>query len=98
MIESYHNQLKSFYLTRGHNHRVDRVVYTLVHLVVCDYRSEHLQVELGLKDMPLTAGQASRQREAYILNLDEARSMVDICTLNDELVRNIFVWLIIRDS
>lgn len=92
MIESYHNQLKSFYLTRSRNKRVDRVVYTLVHLVVCDYRSEHVQVEFGLKDMPLNAAQSKRKREADRLDLNEAQSMVNTIIVNDETVSCLHYW------
>ncbi|CAO3645158.1 unnamed protein product [Mucor hiemalis] len=83
MIESYHNQLKSFYLTRSRNKRVDRVVYTLVHVVLCDYRTEHVQVEFGLKAMPLTIEQAKRKKKADAIDLSVAQSMVTLSLEND---------------
>lgn len=86
MIESYHNQLKSFYLTRSRNKRVDRVVYTLVNVVLCDYRTEHVQVELGLKAMPLTKEQAKRKRLADEVDLIVAQSMISTITENDQMV------------
>ncbi|KAI8889599.1 hypothetical protein K501DRAFT_315026 [Backusella circina FSU 941] len=43
LIESYHNQLKSFYLGRSRNVSVDRLVYVLSEIVTIDYRQESIQ-------------------------------------------------------
>lgn len=49
LIESYHNQLKRFYLGRSRNHRVDRIIYLLSQVVALDYRQEALQLSLGVR-------------------------------------------------
>ncbi|KAI7870062.1 hypothetical protein BDF14DRAFT_230432 [Spinellus fusiger] len=86
MIESYHNQLKSFYLTRSRNKHVDRVVYTLSKLVVCDYRTEHVQVELGIREMKLTIAEMARRKAAESIDITTAHSMVRLDPLSENMV------------
>ncbi|KAI7869244.1 hypothetical protein BDF14DRAFT_1723092, partial [Spinellus fusiger] len=86
MIESYHNQLKSFYLTRPRNKRVDRVVYTLSKLVVCDYRTEHAQVELGIREMRLIIAEMARRKVAESIDTTTAHSMVRLDPLSENVV------------
>jgi hypothetical protein len=51
LIESYHNSSMSYYLgrSRGQNHRVDRLIYSLGQLVEPDYRQEILQIFYDFK-------------------------------------------------
>jgi hypothetical protein len=86
MIESYHNQLKLFYLTRFRNKCVDRVIYTLVNVVLCDYRTEHIQMELGLKVMPLTSEWLKKKKNADEIELSIAQSMISLYVENDQTV------------
>ncbi|ORE01006.1 hypothetical protein BCV72DRAFT_218091, partial [Rhizopus microsporus var. microsporus] len=90
MIESYHNQLESFYLIRSPNKCVGRVVYTLVNVVLCDYRIEHVQVKFGLKVMPLTTEQSKREKKADEIELNAAQIMVTMSLANDQVVSPLF--------
>ncbi|KAI7847585.1 hypothetical protein BDC45DRAFT_451617 [Circinella umbellata] len=75
-VESWHNQLKSFYLGRSRCCRVDRIVYTLVELVEIDYRQHALQVKYGFKHMSLSAHEKQRKKEANKIDFNIANSMI----------------------
>lgn len=62
LIESYHNRLKTFYLGRSRNLRVDRLVYMLTEIVSLDYRQDALAVFLGIKTITLTANEKKKKR------------------------------------
>lgn len=50
-VESWHNQLKSVYLDRRPNRRVDRLLYLLVHDVATDYQANIQRVAARLGKM-----------------------------------------------
>ncbi|ORE07611.1 hypothetical protein BCV72DRAFT_205222, partial [Rhizopus microsporus var. microsporus] len=90
MIESYRSQLKPFCLTKSRNKYVGRVVYTLVNVVLCDYRAEHVQVEVGLKVMSLSTEQSKRKKKADEIELSVAQSMVTTSLANDRVTSLLF--------
>ncbi|KAG2232620.1 hypothetical protein INT48_001309, partial [Thamnidium elegans] len=53
-FESYRNKLKTFYLGRPRNQRIDRLVYMLTDQLVLDYRRNHLQTSLGIRPAKLS--------------------------------------------
>jgi hypothetical protein len=75
-IESYHNQLKTFYFGRTRNTRVDRIIYILSQVVVSDYRQEALQVKLGIKSYHLTKKEKQSKRLAYDIDTATATYMI----------------------
>ena len=75
-VESWHNQLKSFYLGRSRCCRVDRVIYTLVDLVELDYRQEVLQVKFGFKSAWLSSHEKKRRKEANKIDFHVADTMI----------------------
>lgn len=77
MIESYHNQIKSFYLERTRNMRVDRVVYLLSQIVVTDYHQEHLRVFLGFQKPSLTDAEKKKLSLANAIDPTVALSMIE---------------------
>lgn len=54
LIESHHNQIKTFYFGRSRNLRVDCLVYLLSQIVVVDYQQEYVRVYLGFQKSDLT--------------------------------------------
>jgi hypothetical protein len=76
LIESYHNKLKTFYLGRSRNHRVDRIVYMLSKIVTLDYRRDETQVLFGIKPAYLSGFEQERKRIADRLPLHIADLMV----------------------
>ena len=89
-IESYHNQIKSFYFHRSRNTRVDRVVYILSQLVVADYRQEAVQVQYGYKKMHLTKQEKERKSKAENINIDQAVYMITIDDNNSNVSKPCF--------
>lgn len=85
LIESFHNNLKSNYLGRSRNVRVDKIVYLLSHVVIIDYRQDALRVQIGLKKIHLSPQEEQRKEKADDIDIDEAVYMVT--ELNDN-VRN----------
>lgn len=75
-IESYHNQLKSFYIGRTRNKRVDRIVYILSQVVINDYRQDALQVQLGIKAFHLTEKENKSKALADNIDIDNAIYMI----------------------
>jgi hypothetical protein len=63
-IESYHNQLKAFYIERVRNRRVDCVIYILSQVVTSDYRQDALQVQFGIKNFHLTKKEKTKQKQS----------------------------------
>lgn len=77
MIESHHNQLKSFYLGKKlRNTRIDRVIYVLSQIIELDYRQDTLQTFLGLKKVYFSVMDLAKKKQAFNLPTDVAMSMV----------------------
>ncbi|OAD72687.1 hypothetical protein PHYBLDRAFT_73092 [Phycomyces blakesleeanus NRRL 1555(-)] len=49
LIESYYNQLKTFYLGRARSLRVDRLIYLLAKVLTLDYRQENVKTLYGFQ-------------------------------------------------
>ncbi|OAD70582.1 hypothetical protein PHYBLDRAFT_171328 [Phycomyces blakesleeanus NRRL 1555(-)] len=49
LIESYYNQLKTFYLERVRSLRVDRLIYLLAKVLTLDYRQESVKTLYGFQ-------------------------------------------------
>ncbi|KAI7846565.1 hypothetical protein BDC45DRAFT_404883, partial [Circinella umbellata] len=49
LIESWHSHLKTVYLGRSRNHRVDRIIYILAEKVELDFRRDAYQIRHGIK-------------------------------------------------
>ncbi|KAI8328281.1 hypothetical protein BC941DRAFT_363930 [Chlamydoabsidia padenii] len=76
LIESYHNQLKTFYLGRTKKNRMDRTIYLLSQVVVYDYRQDALQVLYGVKNFRMTKAEKISKNLADEINISVACSMV----------------------
>ncbi|CEP17264.1 hypothetical protein [Parasitella parasitica] len=76
LIESYHNQIKSLYLGRSRNLRVDHIVYLLAKVIIVDYRQDNLKTYVSIQDPRLTAEEEKRKQKARAINVDVARFMV----------------------
>lgn len=76
LIESYHNKLKTIYLGRSRNLRVDRLVYMLSQIVILDYRQEALQTLIGIRPVALNAREKKRKSTADSIDIQEASLMI----------------------
>ncbi|KAG1052337.1 hypothetical protein G6F43_005510 [Rhizopus delemar] len=77
LIESYHNQIKSFYLGRSRNLRVDHMLYLLTKVILVDYRQDSIITYYGFQDAKLTAFEEKKRAKAYEINFDIACSMIE---------------------
>ncbi|KAG1501015.1 hypothetical protein G6F53_011179 [Rhizopus delemar] len=75
-IESYHNQIKSFYLGRSRNLGVDHKLYLLTKGIV-DYRQDSIRTYYGFHDAKLAAFEEEKRAKAYEINFDIACSMME---------------------
>ncbi|KAF7723032.1 hypothetical protein EC973_002408 [Apophysomyces ossiformis] len=86
-VESWHNQLKTTYLKRKHNRRVDRLLYILVHDVEFDYKINTARVtpnigpEAALNDMVSGYAVRSFTQEDTVYNINVQDSKMFACTL-----------------
>ncbi|KAL0582105.1 hypothetical protein ABG067_008213, partial [Albugo candida] len=85
LIESYHNQLKSFYIGRSRQLRVDYLIYLLSSVVIADYRLESIKSMYGVKEINLTMDEEKKKKKAFELDYDIANAMVEQI---DELLLN----------
>ena len=92
-VESWHNQLKSFYLSRSHCCHVDRVIYTLVDLIELDYRQEALQVKFGFKSAWLSSHEKKRRKEANKVDFQVANTMIIFETGVVSVIKLLFMCL-----
>ncbi|CEG73758.1 hypothetical protein RMATCC62417_09077 [Rhizopus microsporus] len=76
LIESYHNQLKTFYLGRSRSLRVDRLVYLLSQVVALDSWQDTIKAAHDFGGFRLTASE-EKKRAAYCIDYDVACSMVE---------------------
>lgn len=53
---------------------------------MCDYRTERVQVELGIKQMQLTIAELSRRKAAESIDIGTAHSMVSLNPLGENMV------------
>ncbi|PHZ13386.1 uncharacterized protein RHIMIDRAFT_291131 [Rhizopus microsporus ATCC 52813] len=77
LIESYHNQLKTFYLGRSRSLRVDCLVYLLFQVVVLDYLQDTIEAVHGFGGFRLRANEEKKRRAAYCIDYHVACSIVD---------------------
>ncbi|EIE76341.1 hypothetical protein RO3G_01045 [Rhizopus delemar RA 99-880] len=77
LIESYHNQIKSFYLGRSRNLRVDHMLYLLTKVILVDYRQDSIRTYYGFQDAKLAAFEEKKRAKAYEINFDIACSMIE---------------------
>ncbi|ORE02957.1 hypothetical protein BCV72DRAFT_178975, partial [Rhizopus microsporus var. microsporus] len=61
LIESYHNQLKTFYLGRSRSLPVDRLVYLLSQVVVLDYLQDTIKPAHDFSGFRLTANEEKKR-------------------------------------
>ncbi|GAA5798440.1 hypothetical protein HPULCUR_003843 [Helicostylum pulchrum] len=76
LIETYHNKLKTYYLGRSRNFRVDHLLYMRSQIVVLDYRQEALKVQLGFQNITLNAGEKRRKLLADAVDIQTGSLMV----------------------
>ncbi|KAL0077471.1 hypothetical protein J3Q64DRAFT_1702862 [Phycomyces blakesleeanus] len=81
LIESYHNQLKTFYLGRTRSLRVDRLIYLLAKVFTLDYRQENGKTLYGFQSVRLICQEEQKRRNTYMLDSNAAIEMVK--KLND---------------
>ncbi|KAL9558768.1 hypothetical protein MBANPS3_000755, partial [Mucor bainieri] len=62
LIESYHNQLKTYYLGRVRSLRVDRLVYLLSSVVTLDYQQESVRVKFGIQSSRLSKAEEKKTK------------------------------------
>ncbi|SAM03055.1 hypothetical protein [Absidia glauca] len=83
LIESYHNQLKTLYLGRKRQNRMDRTIYILSQVMIADYRLEALQVFHKIKQFSLTRSEKMAKNQAE--EVDENTAYSIIVKINEEL-------------
>ncbi|CEG76618.1 hypothetical protein RMATCC62417_11490 [Rhizopus microsporus] len=76
LIESYYNQLKTFYLGRARHSRCDFLIYALQETLMIDYRQETLKCLYGFQTVKLSPNDMKKKRLAYALDEDTATSMI----------------------
>ncbi|OAD68279.1 hypothetical protein PHYBLDRAFT_173285 [Phycomyces blakesleeanus NRRL 1555(-)] len=74
-IESYHNQLKTFYLGRARSLCIDRLIYLLAKVLTLDYRQKNVKTLYGFKAMHLSHQEELKKKKTYMLDIDKATSM-----------------------
>ncbi|KAI7855669.1 hypothetical protein BDC45DRAFT_86332 [Circinella umbellata] len=79
LVESWHNRLKTFYLGKARNHRVDRIIYILTDKVELDFRKDALQVKRGIIPVWLSAKERKRRQIAYELDDKDANDKLMAC-------------------
>ncbi|KAL0088015.1 hypothetical protein F4703DRAFT_1734968, partial [Phycomyces blakesleeanus] len=77
LIESYHTQLKSFYLGWSHDCRIDRIIYILSQLAERDYRQDTLETYFGIKSIRLSVADTERKRKASVIAIERANGLVE---------------------
>ncbi|KAL0073619.1 hypothetical protein F4703DRAFT_1745935, partial [Phycomyces blakesleeanus] len=77
LIESYHNQLKSFYLGRSRDCRIDKIVYILSQLAERDYRQDTLETYFDIKSIRLSVADTERKRKASVIAIERANGLVE---------------------
>lgn len=75
-IESYHNQLKTFWLGRRRNRRVDRLVHTLSHAVISNYRRNAIQAMFSISAVELNAKEKASKSRADEVSDDNGVRMI----------------------
>ena len=84
-IESWHNQLKTMYLERKRNRRVDRLIYILVEDVEYDYSNNVARISLKVGRMgPEERNGRRRQIGAEIINDEWLEDMCSLIEGNEE--------------
>ncbi|KAL9540247.1 hypothetical protein MBANPS3_009795 [Mucor bainieri] len=78
LIESYHNQLKTYYFGRARSLRVDRLVYLLSVVVTLDYQQDRARIKFGIQSSRLSKTEEKRQRLAYQIEYDIAAAMMEL--------------------
>ncbi|PHZ15285.1 uncharacterized protein RHIMIDRAFT_234641 [Rhizopus microsporus ATCC 52813] len=77
LVESYHNQWKTFYLDHSRSLRVDRLVYLLSQMVALDYWQDIIKAAHDFDGFRLTAKEEKKRRAAYCIDYDIACYMVE---------------------
>ncbi|OAD74894.1 hypothetical protein PHYBLDRAFT_74162, partial [Phycomyces blakesleeanus NRRL 1555(-)] len=77
LTESYHNQLKFFYLGRSRNCRNDKIVYLLSQLAERDYRQDTLETYFGIKSIRLSVDDTERKRRASVIAIEKANGLIE---------------------
>ncbi|CEI88591.1 hypothetical protein RMCBS344292_02974 [Rhizopus microsporus] len=85
LIESYHNQLKTFYLGRARCSHCDFLIYTLQETLMIDYRQETLKCLYGFQTVKLSPDDMKKKRLAYAFDEDTATSMVQRSEGDDDM-------------
>ncbi|SAM04762.1 hypothetical protein [Absidia glauca] len=83
LIESYHNQLKTLYLARKRQNRMDRTIYILSQVMIADYRLEAVQVFYKIKQFSPTRSEKMAKNRAE--EVDENTAYLIIVKINEEL-------------
>lgn len=78
LIETYHNQLKTYYLGRSRSLRVDKLIYMLSQMVTLDYRQDAIKVMCGFKKMNLTKQEKKKKSLADTMPISVATMMVNL--------------------
>ncbi|KAL0080212.1 hypothetical protein F4703DRAFT_1740979, partial [Phycomyces blakesleeanus] len=76
LIESYHNQLKSFYFGRSRNCRIDKIIYVLSQLAERDYRQNTLEIYFDIKSIRLSVANTERKKKADVIAIERANGLV----------------------
>ena len=75
-VENWHNQLKTSYLQRRRNRRVDRLMYILVNDVEEDFISNINRIRMNVGRMRPEAREARRELEAEEVIIHVAMDMI----------------------
>ena len=76
LVESYHNQLKTFYVRCPRSVRVDRPIYLLSKVVAVDYYQEAVTCRFGFQAVKLTVEGQEKKKIADTLDYDIACGML----------------------
>ncbi|KAL0092629.1 hypothetical protein J3Q64DRAFT_1695138 [Phycomyces blakesleeanus] len=77
LIESYHNQQKTFYLECARSLQVDRLIYLLAKVLTLDYRQENVKTLYRFQSVCLTRQEEQKRQNMYMLDSDTTMDMVE---------------------
>ncbi|OAD65555.1 hypothetical protein PHYBLDRAFT_64623 [Phycomyces blakesleeanus NRRL 1555(-)] len=83
LIESYYNQLKSFYLGQSCDCRIDKIVYILSQLAERDYRQDTLETYFVIKSIRLSVADTEQKRKASVIAIERANGLVEEVELQE---------------
>ncbi|OAD65514.1 hypothetical protein PHYBLDRAFT_153416 [Phycomyces blakesleeanus NRRL 1555(-)] len=97
LIESYYNQLKTFYLGHARSLRVDRLIYLLAKVLTLDYRQKNIKIYTAMEMVEKLSDTIFTCRsftvDFVIYNIELQNNFLQNCTCPDtsKLCKHIFL-------